>query len=73
MLARESQEIFIWHDIFPRVMGGGVWGGGEGGEGAGGVDERYVTLGGGKRPALRSVTRGGGGGGVSSFPEKIVT
>ena len=54
---------------------GGEWGGGGGGGwqrggGGGAVDERYVTLGGVYRPALRSVTRGWG---VSSFPEKSVT
>ena len=77
VLARESQEILIWQDIFTRVKGGGGGGvGGGGGEWGGGgpVDERYVALGGVYRPALRSVTRGwGGGGGVSSFPEKSVT
>ena len=31
VLARESQEIFIWKDIFPRVKGGGGGGGGGGG------------------------------------------
>ena len=52
--------------------GGGRGGGGGGGRGGGGgaVDERYVTLGGVYRPALRSVTRGWG---VSSFPEICVT
>ena len=55
VLARESQEIFT----------------GEGWRGGGGsVDERYVTLGGVYRPALRSVTRGWG---VSSLAEKSVT
>ena len=28
VLARESEEIFICQDIFPRVMGGGGGGGG---------------------------------------------
>ena len=54
-----------------NARGGGVtqrYAGGGGGGGA--VDERYVTLGGVYRPALRSVTRGVG---VSSFPEKSVT
>ena len=56
-----------WEGGGVRGGGGGVGGGGGGG---GAVDERYVTLGGVYRPALRSVTRGWG---VSSFPEKSVT
>ena len=66
VLARESQEIFIWQDIFPRVKGGG-----EGGCRRWALCNAWGVY----RPALqgaalRSVT---GGWGVSSFPEKSVT
>ena len=59
----ESQEIFIWQEIFPRVKGGG---------GGGGGCSRWAlrnAWGGGGVPS--SVTkRCKGVGGVSSFPEK---
>ena len=59
------------HFFTGEGWGGGEAGGrgavGRGGGGEGAVDERYVTLGGVYRPALRSVTRGWGG---VKFPGK---
>ena len=69
MLVNHKKYLFdktFFHIGLMRAGGGRGRGGGGGGGGAGGgrggvVDERYVTLGV-YRSAIRSVTRGGGGG-----------
>ena len=65
VLARESQEIFIWQDIFTRVKGGGGGGGGRR------WALRNAWGGGGVPPSVTKRHKGMGR--VSSFPEKSVT